>query len=158
MTDFHLDIQFEEDFTGLVAEALLNRAVKQTLAACGVESPVELGLVIAGDDMVHALNKKYRGIDDTTDVLAFALEEAPDDNNDSFILPPDDTSHLGEVIISYPKSVRQAGEQGHPVEREMALLVVHGVLHLLGYDHDHPEAEQRMKVVEAKVLSTIEDI
>jgi len=157
MPDCQIDIQFEEPFTDIVTEALLGRAVEQTLAACGMDSTVELGLVIAGDDTVHSLNKRYRGIDDTTDVLAFALEETPDGDAETFVLPPDDTSHLGEVIISYPQAARQAEEQGHSVEREIALLVIHGVLHLLGYDHDHPEAEQRMKAVEAKVLSRIED-
>ncbi|MFC1974010.1 rRNA maturation RNase YbeY, partial [Chloroflexota bacterium] len=62
-----------------------------------------------------------------------------------------------EVIISYPQAERQADERGHSVEREIVVLVIHGVLHLLGYDHDHAEAEQRMRAMEVDVLSKIED-
>jgi len=157
MPDCQLDIQFTESSAGTITEALLKRAVEQTLSACGVYLPVELGLVITCDDTVHALNKNYRGIDDTTDVLAFALKETLDGGAENFVLPPDDTSHLGEVIISYPQAERQADERGHSVEREIVVLVIHGVLHLLGYDHDHAEAEQRMRAMEVDVLSKIED-
>jgi probable rRNA maturation factor len=93
-------------------------------------------------------------VDNTTDVIAFALSERGA-NAEPFITPPDDVIHLGEVIISYPQAKRQAEEQRHPLEKELALLVAHGVLHLLGYDHELPEQEEKMRAMESKVLDAI---
>ncbi len=157
MLNCRLSIQIEEPFVGLVAEDWLRRAAELTLVAAGLSSPVELGLVIADDDTVRELNRSYRGVDDTTDVLAFALSQpGSDEEGEHFIMPPDKTLHLGEIFISYRQAERQAEEQHHPLERELALLVIHGVLHLLGYEHERPEAEQRMRAMEAKVLDAIE--
>ena len=156
MLDCQLSIRIEEPFVGLVAEDWLRRAAELTLVAAGLSSPVELGLVIADDDTVRELNRSYRGVDDTTDVLAFALSQPGSDEGEHFIMPPDKTLHLGEIFISYRQAERQAEEQHHPLERELALLVIHGVLHLLGYEHERPEAEQRMRAMEAKVLDAIE--
>ena len=156
MLDCRLSIQIEEPFVGLVAEDWLRRAAELTLVAAGLSSPVELGLVIADDDTVRELNRSYRGVDDTTDVLAFALSQPGSDEGEHFIMPPDKTLHLGEIFISYRQAERQAEEQHHPLERELALLVIHGVLHLLGYEHERPEAEQRMRAMEAKVLDAME--
>lgn len=156
MLNCRLSIQIEEPFVGLVAEDWLRRAAELTLVAAGLSSPVELGLVIADDDTVRELNRSYRGVDDTTDVLAFALSQPGSDEGEHFIMPPDKTLHLGEIFISYRQAERQAEEQHHPLERELALLVIHGVLHLLGYEHERPEAEQRMRAMEAKVLDAIE--
>jgi len=74
-----------------------------------------------------------------------------------FITPPDGVLHLGEVIIAYPQAVIQAEEHHHPVKREIAILIIHGVLHLLGYDHEEPEAERQMRAREAEILSGIEE-
>ncbi len=156
MLNYRLSIQIEEPFVGLVAEDWLRRAAELTLVAAGLSSPVELGLVIADDDTVRELNRSYRGVDDTTDVLAFALSQPGNEGGEHFIMPPDKTLHLGEIFISYRQAERQAEEQHHPLERELALLVIHGVLHLLGYEHERPEAEQRMRAMEAKVLDAME--
>jgi len=157
MLKIQLSIRIERPFVRLVSKAWLRQAVKLTLIHTGISSPAELGLVIAGDDTVHELNRSYRNVDSTTDVIAFALSERGA-NAEPFIAPPDDVIHLGEVIISYPQAKRQAEEQRHPLERELALLVAHGVLHLLGYDHELPEQAQKMRSIEAKVLDTIETI
>ncbi len=156
MLDCRLSIQIEEPFVGLVAEDWLRRAAELTLVAAGLSSPVELGLVIADDDTVRELNRSYRGVDNITDVLAFALSQPESDKVEHFIMPPDKTLHLGEIFISYRQAERQAEEQHHPLGRELALLVIHGVLHLLGYEHERPEAEQRMRAMEAKVLDAME--
>jgi rRNA maturation RNase YbeY len=73
-----------------------------------------------------------------------------------FVAPPDEIQHLGEVIISYPQAVIQAEEHQHSIKREIAILIIHGVLHLLGYEHDKPELEREMRVIEAEMLSYIE--
>src|SRR4030042_2545361 len=112
-----------------------------------------MGLVIPDSKTVQKLNRTYRGKDQPTDVLAFHM--SPDTIQESelrFIGPPDGVRHLGEVVISYPQAVKQAQEQGHSVAQELALLIVHGVLHLLSYDHELPEEEQQMKARENEIL------
>jgi probable rRNA maturation factor len=156
MAHYQLSIQIERPHAALVSNDWLRRTVETALTAAGVEAPTELGLVIAGDGTVRELNMRYRGIDDTTDVLAFALAEPGEMGTELFVAPPDGTSHLGEVIISYPKAEAQAGEHGHSVKRELALLIAHGVLHLLGYDHGYPAEEERMRAMEARILEALD--
>lgn len=157
MLKIQLSIRIEKPFVSLVSRQWLRQAVKLTLVHTGISSQVELGLVIAGDDTVHELNRAYRSVDRTTDVIAFSLSEQRTDAQ-PFVTPPDNVMHLGEVIVSYPQAKRQAEEQRHPLERELALLVAHGVLHLLGYDHELPEQEQKMRAMEARVLDVIKTI
>ncbi len=152
MQDFELCVDIDEPFHGYLDERWLRRVVAETLAAEGVGSLVELGLVITGDERIRQLNKSYRGIDEATDVLSFALLE---DSDASFVNPPDGVLHLGEVILSYPRAVVQAEEFHHPVEREVALLLVHGVLHLLGHEHEQPHDEAKMRAKEERVLGAL---
>lgn len=134
----------------------LQRVVECSLSAQNVDAEVELGLLIADDQTVRELNRRYRGIDQPTDVLSFALsEEEPAGSAPPFVSPPDGLQHLGEVIISYPQAVRQAEERDCGIEKEIALLVVHGMLHLTGYEHDEPAREQEMRALEEKILSKI---
>ena len=117
-------------------------------------------MVIAGQERVQELHRTYRGKDETTDVLAFSTLPAEDRleaGSPPFVTPPDGVLHLGEVIISYPQAVVQAEEQQHSIEREIAVLLVHGVLHLLGYEHDKPEPESNMRAREAEILGNIEE-
>ncbi len=123
---------------------------------------MELGLVIAGQERVQQLNRSYLGKDEPTDVLAFSMLPEPlaisefEADFSPFVQPPDGVLHLGEVIISYPQAVIQAEEHRHSVKREIAILIIHGVLHLLGYEHDKPELERQMKTREKEILSCIE--
>ena len=94
-----------------------------------------MGVVVTGDVAVRDLNRRYRGEDAPTDVLSFALRE----DAEEFVLPPDASLRLGDVVVSLPAARRQAKEAGHSLERELALLLVHGLLHLLGYDHASDE-------------------
>ena len=146
-----IDICIEEEFRGLVSEDWAKKIARQVLKAEGVAPPYEVSLVFTDSDTVHRLNRDYRGVDRATDVLAFYM--LPQKETDSsFALPPDGVLHLGEVIISYPQAVEQAKEQGHPVEQELALLIIHGILHLLSYDHEQPEEERRMRQREKELL------
>ena len=86
----------------------------------------EVSLTIVSDEEISELNKQYRNTDKTTDVLSFPLGE-PDYESRAVV--------LGDIVISAPTAIRQASEYGHTVEREMAFLTIHGMLHLLGYDH-----------------------
>lgn len=155
MLQLKLSIQIEKPFVGLASRKWLKKAAELALSYAGINKAVELGLVIASDETVHNLNRKYRGVDRTTDVLAFAFTEASVNKARPFAIPPDNIIHLGEVIISYEQAKRQAEEQKHFVEKELVLLVTHGVLHLLGYDHEQPEDAKKMKALEAKVLNNI---
>jgi probable rRNA maturation factor len=158
MLQLKLSIQIEKPFTHLVSREWLKKAVTLALSYAGINKAVELGLVIASDETVHDLNRKYRKVDRTTDVLAFAFTEASVNKARPFAVPPDNIVHLGEVIISYPRAKRQAEEQKHSLEKELALLVAHGVLHLLGYDHEQPDDAKMMRYLEARVLDDIKTI
>ena len=155
MLKIQLSIRIEKPFVSLVSKQWLRQAVKLTLVYTGISLPVELGLVIAGDKTVHELNRSYRSVDRTTDVIAFALSERSA-KAEPFVTPPDDVIHLGEVIISYPQAAIQAEEHSHSVRTEIVILTIHGILHLLGYDHDLPEDEQKMRGREAEIFKTIE--
>jgi len=125
-----IEIFVEEKFWGLVDGAWVKKIVQQVLKAEKVEPPYEVSLVFIDSETVKQLNRDYREVDEPTDVLAFHMlpQKGVDD---SFALPPDGVIRLGEVIISYPQAVKQAKEQGHSPERELALLIIHGILHLL---------------------------
>ncbi len=156
MQNLQLSIQIEDPFVSLVDKDWLRKVVETSLSAAGAGGLVDIGLVIASDETVQNLNRSYRGVDASTDVLAFALSQPSSDEVEHFAMPPDKILHLGEVIVSYHQAERQAEEQHHPIERELALLVAHGTLHLLGYDHGKPEAEQSMRAMEAEILNSIE--
>ena len=152
-----LVIRVDRDFQERIDKRWLRRLVKESLRAHSLEAQVELSLLITDDATVRELNKTYRGKNKTTDVLSFALEADRRGNAAAgFVMPPGEIVHLGEVIVSYPKAAEQAVERKHPVEDELALLVVHGVLHLLGYDHDKPVREREMRSMERKVLSAVQ--
>ena len=102
--------------------------------------PSELTLVITDDAGIQSLNRDFLGHDAPTDVLAFAALE----DSGPFVAAPEAGGYLGDVIISYPRAVAQAQEHGHSPEQELDLLVVHGILHLLGYDHADKEGKAAM--------------
>ncbi|WP_338488623.1 rRNA maturation RNase YbeY [Ruoffia tabacinasalis] len=150
------------DEDGLLTEEhteMLNRIITQTAHKLGLGEGIEVDISIVSNDIIHELNKEYRGIDRPTDVLSFALEEdvdeAPNFNFDSFsdIEGGNDVSkHLGDIIISFEKTVEQAEDYGHSVERELAFLAVHGFLHLNGYDHQTEADEKEMFSLQEEVL------
>lgn len=124
-----------------------------------------LSLAIADDDTVRRLNRDYRGLDEVTDVLAFAFGhpghyegDGPPPANASrepFVTAPDEAGFIGEVVVCYPQCLRQAAEQGHDPLDELALLITHGVLHLMGYDHATADDEAAMIAVERESLATL---
>lgn len=152
-----LVIRVDKGFQVRIDKRWLRRLVKESLGAHGVDTEVELSLLITDDATVRDLNKKYRGKDKTTDVLSFALEaDKRGGAAAGFVMPPGEMVHLGEVIVSYPQAAEQAAERKRALEDELALLVVHGVLHLLGYDHDRPAREREMRSLEQRVLSAVQ--
>ena len=103
-------------------------------------------IIIVDNSYIHKLNKEYRGIDRVTDVISFALE---DDKN---MVIPDGTRLLGDIYISLDKAKEQAEEYGHSLERELCFLAVHGIYHLLGYDHEKEEEAEVMFKKQEEVL------
>ena len=104
----------------------LDEVIKYTLK-CENAIDAELVVIIVDNEYIHKINKEYRGVDRPTDVISFALEDEPDIKLDHRI--------LGDIYISIDKAREQANEYGHSLKRELCFLTVHGVLHLLGYDH-----------------------
>jgi len=147
LVDEHLEAGLEVSW--------LQGIARQVLEAQGVGAEAELGLFIATQERVKQLNRDYLGRDEPTDVLAFSAGEGVEAELPPFVPPPDGVLHLGEVIISYPQAVIQAEEHRHSTEKEIAILIIHGLLHLLGYEHDKPELERQMRDREAELLSYI---
>ncbi len=150
-----------EDWLLGIAQAALDVALGGTEAA-------QMSLVITDDETIHRLNADFRGLDEVTDVLSFSTEHPghwegeagpPGDSVETggfdFVMPPGELSPLGEVIVSYPQAQRQAEERGAPLEHELALLVVHGVLHLVGHDHLEPEETELMQAKERTALAKL---
>jgi probable rRNA maturation factor len=122
----------------------LQRAAQKALDLDGTQQQADLSLVLTEEGQVRALNAQYMGIDAPTDVLSFSSGETDPDTQ---------VYYLGDVVISYPQAVLQAQAGGHKLMDELQLLVVHGVLHLLGYDHADDAEKARMWARQAEILS-----
>jgi len=129
----------------------IRAACAAAIAGEGVTGPVILTLTIVDDDEIHQLNREHRDVDRPTDVLSFPLI----DGTDAFALPPGMPRELGDVVVSYPRAVAQAEEYGHSVARELTYLVVHGVLHILGHDHEVPEEQAVMRAREEAAMAVV---
>ena len=149
-------------------EEWLEAAVRHGLTgSLPAETHGQISLLLTDDETVRQLNREYRGVDRTTDVLSFSFEhwghwegdeDAPrrgDDAPDGWPLPEDEPPPLGEIIVSVPQAARQAEDQGAPLQRELALLIVHGALHLLGHDHYEDEERETMQALERSALAGI---
>ena len=108
---------------------------------------VEFNIIIIDNERIHEMNKQYRGIDRETDVITFALEDHKD-------IEYEDVRLLGDVYISIDKARSQAVEYGHSLRREISFLAIHGLLHLLGYDHMNEEDEKVMFDLQEKILDS----
>lgn len=139
-------VEVDGQFAERVNTQQLSNAAKTTLEHQGVPAETDLTLVVTDDDHLHRLNQQYLEIDAPTDVLAFPGGD---------IDPDTGAPYLGDVIISYPRAREQAIQAGHPIHEELALLVVHGVLHLLGHDHYEVLEKDRMWAHQSEILSAL---
>ena len=144
-------------------QRLMQRAADAAVMTEGVQRPCAVAIRLCGDEDIHQINREYRGVDRATDVLSFPTVNYPagvtagqadrllrrewDDELDAVM--------LGDLIISVPHVIAQAKEYGHSVEREAAYLTVHGLCHLMGYDHMEDEDKRRMRAMEEKILASI---
>jgi probable rRNA maturation factor len=144
---YRIAIHVDSPFSRAMVRRPLNALARRVLESEAVEPPAEVSVVITDDDRVRELNARYRGIDAPTDVLSFGL-----DDDAAFPSPPGSARQLGEIVISYPTAAQQAADSGHTVADELAHLLVHGLLHLLGYDHERPSEGRVMRAREESAL------
>ncbi|MGD0005156.1 MAG: rRNA maturation RNase YbeY [Anaerolineaceae bacterium] len=139
MVNFHISDKFLDS----VDTAALEKAALVTLAIQNISEDVNLSVVIEDEQQLQSLNHEFLGIDSPTDVLSFFEDELD---------PETGQRYLGEVIISYPQAEKQGVTAGHSTRSELDLLVVHGVLHLLGYDHSTDKEKEKMWQIQKKIL------
>jgi probable rRNA maturation factor len=144
---YWIDVQVDGEWPA--DTAVLHRAALATLAHQGAP-PVEIAVVVSSDEALHDLNRRFREVDAPTDVLAFSNEP-----KGPYVGVDGQPRYLGDVIISYPRAEAQAEEAGHATLAELQLLVVHGVLHLLGYDDQDPSERARMWGAQEAILSAL---
>ena len=127
-------------------ENLLERAANAALAHESPSLDSELSIILTNDARLHELNLNYLGVDAPTDVLSFPASETD---------PETGAPYIGDILISVPRARAQAEAAGHPLESEVQLLVVHGVLHLLGHDHAEAKEKDRMCKAQAEILAQL---
>lgn len=171
-TPWRVDIE-DRGVPRLVPWAVLARAVARTAEAGGAPSPASIGLILTGDRELAALNRAHMGVDGPTDVLSFPLlppeaypphpgrpAGSPLPSSAAFPLPPGKRPHLGDIVVSVERAIAQAaagrgGQTGDvrwsPAD-EVRLLVVHGALHLCGWDHADRDEEAAMRILERRLL------
>ena len=167
MRNFRIDVQIFDEFKNVVSESHVLEAVSSVLDSESCDPHTHVSVVIADDDVVRELNLQHRGLDENTDVLSFSFthegeyygeeDRSARETDIDFVLPPTESNDasLGEIIISYPQTRCQAERDGHPVDRELTVLLVHGVLHLLRYDHEEPDDEAVMKAATARAMQQL---
>ncbi len=147
---YRLDVQIDPQFRDLLVPQPLRQTAQAVLEHQRVIGPCELALVISDDATLRDLNRRHRGVDAPTDVLAF-----PDDTQGPFVEAPGIPRYLGDVVISFQRAETQAAEAGHDPLSEIHLLVIHGILHLLGYEDTTEQQRTRMWAVQAEILQSL---
>lgn len=150
-------INFENDQEKIALSEYMEKRLHDGLNAVahlhGLDDMTEVDITIVDDEEIHTLNREYRNVDRPTDVLSFALDEGEEDEPELVDGPEEHL--LGDIIISAETAQRQGEEFGHGLEREIVYLAVHGLLHLLGYDHMTDEDKKIMRAKEEEALREI---
>lgn len=123
----------------------LKKVIKRTLKHEDVKNAY-FSIIFVDETEIRKLNKEYRGIDKVTDVISFALEDNADLINNNLRI-------LGDIYICIPRAKEQAKNYGHSIKRELSFLTIHGLLHLLGYDHMEKEDEEKMFALQELILN-----
>ena len=134
---------------------LLQEGLNSVARLNDLSEEAEVDVTIVDDEEIHTLNREYRGMDKPTDVLSFALDEDMADSDEPELVGGPEEHLFGDIIISAETALRQAEEYGHGLEREMTYLAVHGMFHLLGYDHMTEEEKMVMRAKEEEALRAI---
>ena len=139
-------------------ESFVNKVIKAVLEFENCNDNYEISISFVDNEEIKDLNKQYRNIDAPTDVLSFPMLEFNKKSNDETIVKEvfiDEEIPLGDIVISTEKVIEQAKEYGHGQDRELALLLVHGMLHLLGYDHIQESDEIIMRKKQEEILELL---
>ena len=138
-------------------EAMVVQVVEKVLEFEGVQEEYEISVSFVNNEEIRSLNMEYRGIDKETDVLSFPMldfiEEEEEEEVDAEYI--DEELALGDIVISMEKALEQSGEYGHSFNRELAFLLVHGMLHLLGYDHEVEATEGDIFEKQEEILTKL---
>jgi len=143
-----ITVLVSDPYLDIVQPQLLEKAAQTVLDRHPQEIESDLTIAVEDDALIQGLNKEFLDIDAPTDVLSF-----PSGGDE--IDPDSGHVYLGDVILSYPRAVEQAQLAGHGVFDEMQLLVIHGILHLLGYDHAEPDGKAEMWQVQQELLQSV---
>lgn len=158
--NYTVDVQIDDDYKNEVESSELEHVAAITLRTCQMEQ-ASLTIVVTNDEEVRTLNREFRNVDAVTDVLSFPNLQDEEEDLPQLALPDElrnETEHyLGDIILAYPYSVAQAQRYGNRPLAELRLLTVHGVLHLLGYDHATPAEEEEMWQLQAQILQHFGD-
>ena len=139
-------ITVHEKFREAINDQVLTSAAEAALHAADIQDSPSLSIRITDDDEIRSLNDQYRGIDKATDVLSFSAD---------FTDPDIESRYLGDIVISFLQAEEQAAKRGHLVDEELQLLVIHGILHLMGFDHADPDEKDRMWELQGRILSKL---
>ena len=145
ISNFPEELEFPTDI-----EENVRAAAEKVGELYGVENG-EVSVTLTNNEYIHTLNREYRGIDRPTDVLSFALNESEEPD----VEDGPDVNVLGDLVISVERAKEQAADYGHSVKREIAFLTVHGMLHLLGYDHMEEEDRIEMEAEQRFVMEKL---
>jgi probable rRNA maturation factor len=152
-----LQLEWNNDQDIIELPANIHELLLQLLNIASTVEPIPTGeivLTFVDDEMIRELNEQYRGIDKPTDVLSFSMSEQTDEEP-IIIYENKPEEQLGDIVISAPAAKRQSEEYGHSLEREIGFLFVHGLLHLLGYDHQDERSEHRMFQKQEQILQLV---
>jgi probable rRNA maturation factor len=131
-------------------ETLIRKAINNIGKLCKLSPPLEVNVVVVDSQYIQELNYIYRGLDRPTDVLSFSITETAEE--EPLYETPEQDHMMGDIIICLDIAVKQAAEYEHSVERELVFLTVHGMLHLLGYDHEEEGERLLMRSLEDKIM------
>ena len=152
-------IYYENDQDKMEVSEYLEGRLKEGLNAVAklhdLTDDTEVGITIVDDERIHEINREYRNVDRPTDVISFALDDDLEDSDEPELIDGPEEHLLGDIIISVETANRQGEEFGHGLEREIVYLAVHGLLHLLGYDHMVEEDKVVMRAKEEEALRAI---
>ena len=141
-----INLFVKRNYHKFIDQKSLNQIAEKIMTLVEHENDIEVSIRIESDEVLRQLNHQYRGIDQPTDVLSF---------ESNMIDPETGKMNLGDILISYPTSEKQALEAGHPVESEIILLILHGILHLSGYDHSTKKEKDQMWQKQQSILTSL---
>ena len=160
---FFVECETDTVLEGIDYEEVLKEAAEETLKQLGCPYEVSVSLTLTDGEKIHEMNRQFRNVDAETDVLSFPMLDLVEpagfdgiDEDDPGCFDPETGElTLGDIVINLDRVIRQAADYGHSQRREFAFLIVHSMLHLLGFDHETPSEEKDMFSLQEEILNTL---